>query len=87
MDTGPVVVDPRSSATAVSPVSIDAVQVAVTAAAAASDSVTVKVTPSPSLPSASPTFRLGVAGTAVPLMAKSNAWLPATGPHDAVPES
>ena len=42
--TVPVFVVPRSAATAVSPVSIDAVQVAVTAVAAASDSVTVNST-------------------------------------------
>ena len=57
--TVPVVVVPRSAATAVSPLSIDAVQVAVTSAAAAADSVAVKVTSPPSVAAASATLSVG----------------------------
>ena len=71
------VVDPRSSACAVSPLSIDAVQVAVTSAAAASDNVTVKAMSSPSLPSASATPSVGlgvVPPTAEPVIVMRNEW-------------
>ena len=67
----------KSAATAVSPLPIDAVQVAVTSSATASDNVTVKVTSSPSspsLPSASPTLSVGLGSTAVPLMAMRSVW-------------
>ena len=57
--TMPVVVAVKSAASAVSPLSIDAVQVAVTSSATASDSVTVNSTPSSSAPSASAMLSLG----------------------------
>ena len=59
--TIPVAIDRsvKSSDSAVSPLSIDAVQVAVTACVLASDSVTVKVTPLPSVAEAPATLSSG----------------------------
>ena len=59
ISTVPVLVDPRSPRTAVSPLPIDAVQVAVTSASASVDSVTAKVTGLPSVAAASATLSLG----------------------------
>ena len=77
IDAVPVVVE-RSAATAVSPVSNDAVQVTVTASEAAADSVSGKLTSAPSVAEAFPTLSVGrtAAASVVPLPESDHAPVP-----------
>ena len=81
----PVVVDPRSAATAVSPLSIDAVQFTVTSPVAAADSVTVKFTGLPSAASAFATLSVGSTSLSTIVTVASDG-VPAVTPAGSVPK-